>query len=196
MKTLAALFLSGILAAHAQLGAYNIAKGQAKRANDANNAEQQRIDSATREPAPRPGAPGQPAPPPADPVALATQKNIAGLQADFTAFSQLTDTNPPPAQKTALLNNLTTAAAGKKAVSASVQKLAGHLITATSGKKNAAPLVLARSVHALFNGAHLTAAQITTLLDGVKKNLTTAGASEADVASVVDDLKGIAEETK
>jgi hypothetical protein len=195
MKTFAALFLSGTIVAHAQVGAYNIAKGQARRANEANNAEQQRIENATRDPV-RPNTPGQPAPPPADPIREATLKNIGDLQSDFTALNNVTGAETPAAQKAALLNDLTAAALGKKAASASVKTLADHLIAVTSGKKNSAPSVLARNVHALFNGSHLTAAQTATLLDGVKKNLLAAGASETDAGNVVDDLKGIADETK
>ena len=196
MKTFALLFLSATLAAHAQSGVFNIAKQQARRANDANNAEQQRIDNAAKDPAPR-TPPAAPPSAPADPVREATLKNIADLQANFTALGNLTRTQTDPAQKAALLNDLSAAAAaGKKPAAASVQKLATHLIAATSGKKNSALPLLARNVHALFNGSHLTAAQQTMLLDGVKKNLTAAGASAEDVENVVADLKGVADETR
>ena len=195
MKTLAAFFLMVSLAAHAQIGAYNIAKERAKRANESNNAEQQRIANAAKDPS-RPNA-AAPAPAaPADPVLETTMKNIADLSADFTALNNFTGEKTDPAQKAALLNDLSAAALGKKPASASVQKLAGHLITASSGKKNPAAQKLARNVRALFNGSHLTAAQQTTLLDDVKKNLTTAGASAEDANNVFDDLKGIVEETK
>ena len=181
------------LAAHAQVGAYNIAKGQAKRANESNNAEQQRIANATTDPS-RPNAAAPAAP--ADPVREATMKNIADLQTDFTAFNNAAGTPVDAAQKAALLNDLSTAALGKKPAAASVQKLAGHLITATSGKKNPAAQKLARNVHALFNSNHLTAVQQTALLEEVKKNLTAAGAAPGDASNVFDDLTGVIEETK
>lgn len=181
------------LAAHAQVGAFNISKERARRANEANNAEQQRIANAAADPshpnnAAAPAAPG-------DPVREATLKNIADLQADFTAFSSSTNTPVDATQKAALLNDLSAAALGKKPVSASVRKLAGDLIAATGGVKNPATQKLARNVHALFNASHLTAAQQTLLLDETKKILTAAGAAAA-ADNVIEDLKGIAEETK
>ena len=181
------------LTVDAQLGAFNIAKGQAKRANEANNAEQQRIANEARDPA-RPNVLAPAAP--GDPIREATLKNIADLQADFTALNNFTGEKIDATEKAALLNDLSAAALGKKPASASVQKLAAHLISATSGKKNPASQKLARNLHALFNGSHLTAAQSTTLLDDVKKNLTTAGASAEDAGNVFEDLKGIVEETK
>ena len=190
MKTIALFFLMGSLAAQAQVGAFNIAKEQARRANAANNAEQQRIANATTDPSPPNAAV------PADPVRAATLKNIADLQGDFTAFGNLTGAPADAAPKAALLNHLSAAALGKKPAAASVQKLAGHLMAAATGKKNAAAQKLALNVHALFNSSHLTAAQQTTLLDEVKKILTAAGTSADDVSEVVDDLKGIVEETK
>jgi hypothetical protein len=193
MRTLAAIFLLGALTVQAQVGSFNIAKEQARRASAANTAEQQRIANATTEPA-RPNTAVAAAP--ADPVREATLKNITNLQADFTAFNKSTGPPVDAAQKAALLNDLSAAALGKKPASASVQKLAGHLITATSGKKNAAPQILARNVHALFNSRHLAAAQQTALLEEVKKNLTAAGASASEVGDVLDDLKVIIEETK
>lgn len=193
MKTLAAFFLMVALTASAQVGAFNIAKERAKRANESNNAEQQRIANATTDPSrPNTAAPAAPA----DPVREATLKNIADLQTDFTAFSKATGTQVDATQKAALLNDLSAAALGKKPASISVQKLAAHLITATSGKKNSASQKLARNVHALFNSSHLNAAQQSALLDEVKKNLTAAGASADEAGNVFDALKGIVEETK
>lgn len=194
MKALLFLSLATALTANAQVGAYNIAKDQARRASAANTAEQQRIDNASRDPAhPAPAAPSTP---PADPVLGATMKNISDLQVDVTGLNRLTSGEASAAQKAALLNDLNAASAGKKASAASVQKLSEHLIVAVSGKKNAAPQVLARNIHALFNGKHLTDVQVSTLTDAVKKNLQAAGASEAEAESVVQDLKLIAAETK
>ncbi len=194
MKILATLLLMVSLTAHAQVGAFNIAKEQARRANASNNAEQQRIANATTDPS-RPNGAASPAAP-ADPVREATLKNIADLQADFSAFNNATGTEVDAAKKAALLNDLSAAALGKKPASASVQKLAGDLIAATIGKKNTAVQKLSRNVHALFNSGHLTAAQQSSLLDEVKKNLTTAGAATDDAVNVFQDLKGIVEETK
>ena len=193
MKTFAMFFLTATVAAHAQVGAFNIAKDRAKRANESNNAEQQRIANATSDPS-RPN--GASTLPPTDPLHEATMKNIADLQADFTALNHFTGTQVEATQKAGLLNDLSAAALGKKPASAMVQKLAGHLITASSGKKNPALQKLSRNVHALFNSSHLTAAQQTTLLGEVKKNLTAAGAAAADADAVLEDLKDIVEETK
>ncbi len=181
------------LTTHAQIGAYNIATAQAKRANEANNAEQQRIANATTDPTHpnliAPAAPG-------DPVREATLKNIADLSADFTALNSASGDTVDAAQKAALLNSLSSAALGKKPNSSLIQKLASHLIAATNGKKNPAPLKLARNIHALFNASHLTATQQTTLLDEVKKTLMAAGATSDAADNVFDDLKNIVEEIK
>ena len=50
-----------------------------------------------------------------DPALQATLKNVAGLQGDFAALIATTD-KASPDQKTSLLNNLSQAAQGTKAV--------------------------------------------------------------------------------
>lgn len=190
MKIIYSIFLLVSVAAQAQIGAYNIAKQQAQRASDANAAEQQRIAGATADPTRTSGSA------PADPMLEATLKNVAALQGDFTALNIFNGAQVEASQKAALLNDLSTAALGKKPASNSIQKLAGHLVAASLGKKNPATQKLARDVHALFNASHLTVTQQASVLDDVKKNLTGAGAALEDIVTVQADLKGIAEETK
>ncbi len=97
------------------------------------------------------------------------------------------------------MTHLSAAAAHDKKVSlTSIKKIAGHLIAATSGNKKlpAQNAKLARDLHAAFNGAHLSATQTQTLLDGVKKNLADAGVAADNADNVVADLKQIAAETQ
>jgi len=67
-----------------------------------------------------------------------------------------------------------------------------------SGRKNLSPQTarLARNIHALFNSAHLLAAQQETLLNGAKKILTEAGLPADDAEKLVGDLKQVAAETQ
>jgi hypothetical protein len=201
MKAPVAIFCALLVAGISQADPYNIVKQQAHRASDQNTAEQQRIQNAAGGPA-QPGA-ASPAPapnaPPMDPMLQATLNNINNLQADFAVFISSTSDKPDPAQKVSLLNNLSTAAQGKKAPSDSVKKLADDLMGAISGKKKLAPASqkkLAAQVHAIFNSAHLTDAQQKTMFDDVQKILTEAGATLDDAVNVVTDLKKIAEATK
>jgi signal recognition particle GTPase len=55
---------------------------------------------------------------------------------------------------------------------------------------------LAREIHALFNGAHLSDAQREKMLSEVKKILTDAEVSADDVTNVIADLTAIVAETK
>jgi|SRR5665213_965485 len=181
---------------------YYMAKQQAYRASNQNAAEQQRIQrtangssgaASARAPAAAMAAA------PVDPVLQATLNNISSLHTDFAALSNFTGDKPDPAQKISLLNNLTQAAQGTKASTASVQKLADDLSTAVGGKKKLAAAqqtALAREVHALFNSAHLSAAQQQALLAGAQKILTDGGASLDDAVNVVTDLKTVVTETK
>lgn len=164
---------------------YYMATQQAHRAVEQGNAEQQRVAQE---------AAGQPA----DPALAATLKNINDLKADLDALVNAADATAGAAQRTPLLNDLSAAAApGKKAAAASVKKLADQLIAVLSGKKTLAPqnLKFARSLHALFNASHLSAAQQQTLLDGFKKVLTDAGVAADDADGLVADLKQIVSET-
>jgi hypothetical protein len=171
---------------------YNIAIGQAKRAVNQTEAASGNQPSA---PGQTPAAPTQP---PVDPKLQATLQNIGDLKADFDVIVNAADAAAAGDQKISLLNHLSQAAQGGKAASGDVKNLAGDLITALAGRKNLLPQnqKLARSVHALFNGAHLSDAQTETLLAGVKKLLTTGGVTDPDAGKVADDLKAIAAATK
>jgi hypothetical protein len=163
---------------------YNLAKDQAKRAvTESENASQGIA----------------PQSPPTDPALAATLQNIADLRADLDALNQAADAQAGADQRVSLLNHLSTAGVqGKKASSASVKQLAGHLIAAASGrgKMTAQNPKLARDIHALFNGAHLSTTQQQTLLDAVKKILTDVGTPPDDADNVVSDLKQITAETQ
>ena len=134
---------------------------------------------------------------PADPVLAATLQNIAGLRADFTALSAADETTAVE-QRGSLLNHLSAAAQGTKASAANVRKLTTDLINALTGRKKISPQTqkLGGIIHALFNGAHLSASQQETLLTDVKKILTDAEVSAGDTDKIVEDLKAIAAETK
>ena len=190
MKTFAILAL--VLAfAGAALGDvnYNIGKQQAKRAAGSGDAP----------PGGTPSQPQTPAAPPMDPALAATLQNIADLRADLDALNQAADASAGAEQRAPLMTHLSAAAAhDKKATTASVKKLAGHLIAAATGRKSltAQNAQLAQNLHALFNGAHLSATQQQTALDGVKKILTGAGVPADDADSLVNDLKQVATETQ
>jgi hypothetical protein len=176
---------------------YNLAIGQAKRAvNQTEAASQGGTDPA---PTPAPAASPVPPAPPANPELAATLQNIADLRADLDALAQAADTQAGDDQRAPLMTHLSAAPAhDKKAPLASVKKLAGHLIAAVSGRKNLAAqnAVLARDLHALFNGGHLSATQQQTLLDGVKKILADAGVPADATDNVAADLKQISAETR
>ncbi len=165
---------------------YDLGKQQAKRQVDQSNAQQ--------------GIPpSQPPTPPTDPALAATLQNIADLRADLEALGQAADAQAGADQRASLMTHLSAAAApGKKASVASVKKLSGLLITAASGRKNLAAqnARLARALHALFNGAHLSAPQQQAQLDAVEKILTDAGVPAADAGEVVSVLREIAAETR
>src|ERR1017187_714293 len=180
---------------------YYRAEQQARRASAQKDAEQQRIQKAASEPAGAPSAraAAAAAAAPVDPALQATLNNVAGLQSDFAALSNVAGDKPDPSQKISLLNNLSQAAQGTKASSASVKKLADDLLTAVAGKKQIAAAQqtrLARGGHPPFNSSHLTAAQQQTLLADAQKILTEGGASLDDAVDVVTDLKTVADETK
>ena len=80
----------------------------------------------------------------------------------------------------------------------SIAKLADDLATAIAGKEKlrAPQQTLAQYIHAIFNSAHLTAAQQQMIFDGVQKILTDGGASPDEATNVVNDIKTIASETK
>ena len=170
---------------------YNIAKDQAKRDVKQSDARQGITPN-------QPQTPGAPAAPPMDPALAATLQNLTDLRADLDALNQAADVQAGADQRSSLMTHLSAAAQKTKAASTSIKKLAGHLITAASGRKALKPqnARLAQDIHALFNGSHIAAAQQQTLLDGVQKILTEAGTPTADVDNVVSDLKQIAGETQ
>ena len=174
---------------------YNIAIQQAKRASDQNTAEQNRLQQAEGGSSSANSGPGQPPP---NPALQATLKNISSLQTDVGALGAATDAESAADQKTVLLNDLSTAAQGTKPSSSAVRTLAKDLITALAGKKVPAEqqTKLARSLHALFNSAHLNDTQRQTIFDNVQKILNNAGVSVDAATDVVTDLKQVADETK
>jgi hypothetical protein len=193
MKTSVALICSLFAASLAAADPYSIAIQQAKRASDANAAEQQRIQQQSGG-ATQPSAPAQA---PADPLLAATIQNVSGLQADIASLNAVTG-KPTTDQKIALLNDLSSASQTTKASSDSVKALTKDLMTALAGKKIPASqqTKFARQIHALFNSSHLTAAQQQTILDDVQKTLTDAGVSLDATTDVITDLKKVALETK
>ena len=171
---------------------YYLGKQQAKRDVSQNDA-QQGVTPA------QPQSPAAPQAPPTDPALLATLQNIADLRADLDAINQAADAEAGADQRASLMTHLSAAAAhDKKASTASIKKLARHLIAATSGNKklSAQNAKLARSLHATFNAAHLSTTQIQLLLDGVKNILTDAGVAADKADNVIADLKQIAAETQ
>lgn len=171
---------------------YDLAKKQAKRDVSQSDAQQGVAPG-------QPSAPAAPQAPPADPALAATLQNLANLRADLDALNQAADAGAGADQRSSLMTHLSAAAApGKKASAAAVRKLAGHLITAVSGRKllTAHNAALARDLHAGFNGAHLSAAQLQTLVDDLKKILIDAGVPAADADNLVSDLRQIAAETR
>jgi hypothetical protein len=179
---------------------YNLAIGQAKRAVNQTEAASQGGTAPTQPSAPAapPAQSAQPAPP-ANPELAATLQNIADLRTDLDTLAQAADAQAGEDQRAPLMTHLSAAAGhDKKAAPESVKKLAGHLIAAVGGKKKLAAqnASLARDVHALFNGGHLSATQQQALLDGAKKILTDAGVPPDAADNVVADLKQIAAETR
>ncbi len=196
MKKAAVIVCGLLVVGSAFADPYTISKQRARAVSDQNAAEQQRIQNAANGPA---AAAPAPSAPPVDPMLQATLNNINGLQADFAAFSSSASPQPDATQKVSLLNNLSSAAQGKKASSDSVKKLAADLMTAVADKKKLTPAQhkkLAVYVHALFNSSHLSAAQQKTMLDDTQKILTDAGVALDDAVNVVTGLKKIADETK
>src|SRR5580658_8646962 len=96
---------------------YYMATQQARRANDKNNAEQQRIGNEANggQAAAAPAAPSTAPAAPMDPALQATLKNVSSLQGDFAAVIASNG------DKVALLNDLTQAAQGTKASADSVK---------------------------------------------------------------------------
>jgi|SRR5450756_548845 len=188
MKAHIPVFCALLIAGSACADPYVIAKQQAHRAADQNDAEQARIQKAAA------AADATPM----DPALQATLLNIGDLQANFAAFINA-DGQVDPAQKMSLLNNLSQASQSTKASTASVKKLAADLTPALAQRKKltvAQQKKLAVDVHAVFNSSHLSAAQQKMMFDDAQKILTQAGVAQDDADNVVTDLKKIADETK
>jgi hypothetical protein len=136
--------------------------------------------------------------PPVDPVLQATLQNIESLRNDFAAIGNADAASSLTVQKQSLTNDLAIAAQGAKPQATSIAKLSDDLATAIAGKEKlrAPQPKLAQFVHAIFNSAHLTTSQQQMIFNGVQKILTDGGASPDETASVIDDIKTIASETK
>jgi uncharacterized protein YoaH (UPF0181 family) len=197
MKSALVVFGLMIAVAAAQADPYGIAISQAKRDSDQNNAEQRRLENEENGGASAQAPAGAHAPS-ANPLLAATLQNINNLQTDLVAFIASTGDHPDPAQKIALLNDLSGAAQGTKASADSVKELAKDLFTALAGNQKLLEqkLSLARQIHAIFNSSHLTTAQQQTIYDHIQKVLVDAGVSLGDAVDVVTDLKTIAGETQ
>jgi len=193
MKPLIALACA-FMASSVLADPYSAAIQQAKRVSAQETAaNRQLMDN------PPPAAPPQNNPnPSADPVLQATLQNIENLRNDFAAIGNPAAGVSLTVQEETLTNDLAIAAQGKKPQAASISKLADDLTTAIAGneKLRAPPPKLAQFVHAIFNTAHLTAAQQQMIFTGVQKILTDGGASPDEAANVVNDIKSIASETK
>lgn len=185
MKKILLLLPVLLVAGGALADPYVMAKQRARGVVDQNNAEQARIQRGASDATP------------ADPALQSTAQNITDLTADFTAFSKAD--RPDATQKASLMNNLTTAAQGKKAKSDDVKKFAEDLSIALTGNKKitaAQSKQLGTFAHAVFNGSHLTTVQTDKIAETVQKILTDAAVPTESVDKVVADLKKIAAATK
>jgi len=192
MKPLIVFFCAVFLAGGAFADPYSAAMRQARNASAKETAaNRQLLDN------PPPAPPPQ-INPAANPALQATLQNIESLRNDFAAIGNAAATASLTVQKQSLTNDLTIAAQGAKPQPASISKLADDLTTAIAGKEKlrAPQPKLAQFVHAIFNSSHLTTAQQQMIFDGVQKILTDGGASPGETASVVNDIKTIAGETK
>ncbi len=185
MKKIFALLPALLLVSSAMADPFTAAKQRARGVVDQNNAEQSRIQRGSTDAQP------------VDPALQSTAQNITDLTADFTAFGKAE--KPDAAQKASLMNNLTTAAQGKKAKSDDVRKFAEDLSVALTGNKKitaAQQKQLGTFAHAVFNGSHLTTVQADKISEIVQKILTDASVPTEAVDNVVADLKKIAAATK
>jgi hypothetical protein len=189
-----ALFMANSVLADPYSAAIRQAKNVSAKETAANR---QLLDNPT--PAPPPAAPPQNNPnQPPDPALQATLQNIESLRNDFAAIGNATAGTSLSVQKQSLTNDLAIAAQGAKPLPASISKLADDLITAIAGKEKfrTPQPKLAQYIHAIFNSAHLTAAQQQMIFSGVQKILTDGGASPEEATNVVNDIKTIASGTK
>lgn len=188
MKALSLVLPGLLLTLLAQGQNLSIAKDQARHASGQPSPQ-----------APAAQSPGAAQPPtPADPALVAMQQNVAKLRANLTAINAAPDATAAAEQRISLLNNLSAAAQGTKASSATVRKFAGDLINALPGRKKLSAddsQKFARAIRALFNSKNLSAAQQEAQLNDAKKILTAAGIPAEDVSKIEADLKTVAAET-
>jgi hypothetical protein len=178
----------------AQLDANNGAQAQmikerAKRIRDANNASQG-VAPGT---APAPTAPAPP-PAPTGPRTMdpAQQQLVDKVQSDL--FGIKSDTPATPDQKQSLETDLLTLAKGvTKPSKESVGKLAGDMVAALSAKNVTVKdhAQLARAMNVVMNNGNVTLAQAQAFVTTTQKILQTGGVGEAEVTTVVADLKAI-----
>ena len=194
MKSLIALACALFMANSILADPYSAAIQQAKRVSAQETAANQKLLDNQPPAAPPQNNPNSPA----NPALQAALQNIADLRNDFTAIGNPAANPSLTVQKQTLTNDLAIAAQGVKPQAASISKLADDLMTAISGKEKlrAPQPKLAQFIHAIFNSAHLTAAQQQMIFTGVQKILTDGGASADETANVVNDIKTIASETK
>ena len=198
MKPVLAVITVCLLAAENLPAQYYGAIQQARRDSAQNDAEQRRIQNEAGG-APNRRLPGLPPNPPPWTRPCRSRSKTSRVCEPILRSVVATD-KADPAQKIALLNDLTQAAQGtSKATSNSVKKLADDLTTALAGQKKLAAATqqkLAQEIHALFNSARLTPAQQQSLPSDIQKLLTDGGVSLDSAVDVVTDLKEIVAETK
>jgi len=183
------LVLSVALSLRAQQGIYNGAISQARRAVSKTEAASSQTPDDQQ---PSQSAPAAQAPQPMSPALQATLQNIASLQTDLGKL----DTNTPPAESFSY--DLIAAASGTKASPDTIARLAGDLSAAIAGKSSfhSSYKKLAQYLHALSNGAHLTAAQFQMISDDVEQILENGGATYESTSAVLTDIKHLDRETQ
>jgi hypothetical protein len=164
-------------------------KQKAKRMRDANNASQGVPPAGV-------AAPVAP-PPPAAPTGPRTmdpaqQQLVDKVQSDLFAIKP--DAPVSPEQKQNLGTDFLTLSKGvAKPSKESVDKLAADLAAALSGKNVTVKehAQLARAINIVMNNGNVTLAQAQTFVTATQKILQAGGVGEADVTTVVADLKAI-----
>jgi len=193
MKTIVALGFALALAASVPADPYSAAIQQAKRvANQETEANRRLMDNPETSPAP--AAPSQTV----NPALQATLQNIENLRNDFGAIAKLTNGTPLTVERTALTNDLMTAAQGTKPTGQIVSRLADDLTTVLEGneKLQSQHPRLAQFIHATFNGSQLAPAQQQMIFGETRKMLVNGGTVADSATQVVNDIKAIVNETK
>ncbi|HXT10573.1 MAG TPA: hypothetical protein VN873_03350 [Candidatus Angelobacter sp.] len=170
--------------ASAQIGVDAIAKQRARDVANQNN---------RRSMNPMPAAPAQAAP--AAPQLTPGQRAFAVFQAQLFQVNS----NSTPDLKQKLAQDMGSVAQGaNKPSQATLSKLSEHLTTAWDEAKltTAGKTRVAREVGVLLNSANTPPAQKQAMIDDVKSNLKTVGASDDAADAVAADLQSVAEEVK